>query len=88
MGRSEPSNRDRPDDGFRRIFRVARLSGEGPLSEPTAAAQVRKQEPLLMPIPDLAPARSVGRHGVDSRPLRFANPVMPMLVKQTFTHRR
>ena len=33
----------------RRIFLVAALSGEGPLTEPTAAAQIRGREPLFMP---------------------------------------
>ena len=32
-----------------RILLVAVQSGEGPLSEPTAAAQIREREPLFMP---------------------------------------
>ena len=34
----------------RRISLVARRPGEGPLTEPTAATQPRRQEPLFMPL--------------------------------------
>ena len=38
-------------DGRNRcISLVAKRSGEGPLTEPTAAAQPRRQEPLFMPL--------------------------------------
>jgi hypothetical protein len=33
----------------RRISPIAVRSGEGPLTEPTAAAHVREREPLFMP---------------------------------------
>lgn len=39
----------RLDDRYRRNLLVAAGSGEGPLTEPTAAAQLWEREPLLMP---------------------------------------
>ena len=50
------------NDGFRRIFLVAAPSSEGLLTEPTAVAQPRRQEPLFMPL---------GRHLSADGPIGF-----------------
>jgi len=35
--------------GYRRVSPIAVWSGEGPLTEPTATAQIREREALFMP---------------------------------------
>jgi hypothetical protein len=49
LGRTLPLDFSPANGGSRRISLVAGRPGEGPLTEPIAATQPRRQEPLFMP---------------------------------------
>jgi hypothetical protein len=55
-----PSDRSRPHFRLRRILLVATRSGEGPLTEPAAAAQAQWPEPVFMPHSRVNPLTRLG----------------------------
>jgi hypothetical protein len=50
LSRLEPIDHARTNGGNRRILLVAAGCGEGPLTEPTAAARLWEREPLFLPL--------------------------------------
>jgi hypothetical protein len=83
----------------RRISPIAVRSGEGPLTEPTAAAQVREREPLFMPHTRRSQSRSgsgqqggklsfVPRHWWGRTPLPAPRCCMSRLLRWLLDHGR
>jgi hypothetical protein len=67
-GRLDSLTREHPNGRNRRVSPVGGCSVEGPLTEPTAAAQIREREPLFMcRVSDAGPPQCVSRSGAGVR---------------------